>query len=92
RITIDRPPEGWGGAYLKYGIRKTLEIAVVNVGVLLGVARDRTITHARVALGAVAPRTIRSLSAEKCLIGNPADEKTTQKAAEAAAADCQPIS
>jgi len=92
QIIIDRPPPGSGGAYLKYGIRKTLEIGVVNVAVLLGMAEDKTITYARVALGAVAPKTIRSPEAEKCLIGKRPDEKTIKKAAEAAARDCQPIS
>lgn len=91
-IIIERPLPRSGGVYLKYGIRKTLEIGVVNVAVLLRVAGDRTITHARVALGAVAPKTIRSQNAEKCLIGNPPDEKTIERAGEAAAADCQPIS
>lgn len=91
QIIIDRSPPGSGGAYLKYGIRKTLEISVVNVGVLLGMAEDKTITHARVALGSVAPKTIRSQNAEKCLIGNPPDEKTIRRAAEEAARDCQPI-
>jgi carbon-monoxide dehydrogenase medium subunit len=92
RITIDRIPPRSGGAYLKYGIRKALEIAVVNVGVLLTLTRDHTITSARVALGAVAPKTIRAPGAEKCLIGHPPDEKTIKRAAEAAAAECQPIS
>ncbi len=92
RITIDRLPPRTGCAYLKYGIRKTLEISVVNVAVLLSVEKDKTITHARVALGAVAPKTIRSQGAEKCLIGESPDEKTIRRAAEAAAAQCQPIS
>jgi len=92
RVTIDNPPPRSGGAYLKYGIRKTLEIAVVNVGVLLGMGADKTISHARVALGAVAPKTVRSLNAEKTLVGHSPDEKTIKTAAKAAAADCEPIS
>lgn len=92
RIIIHKPPRGSGSAYLKYGIRKTLEIGVVNVGVLLNMAADKTITSARVALGAVAPKTVRSQKAEKCLIGNPPDEKTIKRAAQAAASDCRPIS
>ncbi len=91
-IMINEAPPRCGSVYLKYGIRKTLEISVVNVSVLLGLKKDKTITHARVALGAVAPRTIRSQKAEKCLIGNPPERKTIEKAAEAAAAQCEPIS
>ncbi|NIO04843.1 MAG: xanthine dehydrogenase family protein subunit M [Proteobacteria bacterium] len=92
QITIDKIPPKCGGVYLKYGIRKTLEISVVNVSVLLCLEKDKTIAHARVALGAVSPKTIRSPDTERCLIGNPPDEKTLKKAAEAAAARCQPIS
>jgi CO/xanthine dehydrogenase FAD-binding subunit len=92
RITIDRAPPRSGGAYLKYGIRKTLEIAVVNVGVFLNMAENGTVARARVALGAVGPKTIRSSGAEECLIGSPPDEKTVKRAAEAAAVQCQPIS
>ena len=92
QVIIDRPPPRSGGAYLKYGIRKTLEIGVVNVAVLLCLDKDKTITHARVALGAVAPRTIRATSAEKCLMDKKPDEKTIRGAAEAAVNDCQPIS
>jgi carbon-monoxide dehydrogenase medium subunit len=92
RITIERLPPRNGCAYFKYGIRKTLEISVVNVAVLLSIEKDKTIAHARVALGAVAPRTIRSQDTEKCLMGKSPDEKTIRRAAEAAAAHCQPIS
>jgi CO/xanthine dehydrogenase FAD-binding subunit len=92
QIIIDSPPPRSGGAYLKYGIRKTLEISVVNVSVLLALGNGGRITHARVALGAVAPRTIRSENAERCLIGNRTDETTIQRAGEAAAGDAQPIS
>jgi carbon-monoxide dehydrogenase medium subunit len=91
RVTIDRVPPRSGSAYTKYGIRKALEIGVVNVAVLLAMAENGTVTHARVALGAVAPRTIRSPKAEKCLIGHAPDEKTIKSAAKAAAAECQPI-
>jgi carbon-monoxide dehydrogenase medium subunit len=91
-IMVDRPPSRSGGAYLRYGIRKTLEIGVVNVAVFLCLDRDKTITHARIALGAVAPRTIRATSAEEHLVGKRVDEKRIKGAAEAAINDCRPIS
>jgi len=90
-VIIDRPPPQSTGVYLKYGIRKTLEIGVVNVAVLLSLAKDRTVTRVRVALGAVAPRTIRASGAEKCLMGRKPGEKTIREAARAAVNDCQPI-
>jgi CO/xanthine dehydrogenase FAD-binding subunit len=91
QVVIDRPPPRSGGAYLKYGIRKTLEIGVVNVAALLSLDKDGTVIHVRVALGAVAPMTIRATSAEKCLMGKKPDERTIQGAAKAAVNDCQPI-
>jgi len=91
-IIVDRSPPRSGGAYLKYGIRKALEISVVNVAVLLCLDKDKTITHARVALGAVAPRAIRARSAEERLMGKRPDERTIKGAAETAVNDCQPIS
>lgn len=92
RITIDRIEAPGTGVYLKYGIRKTLEIGLVNVAVHLGLAEGQTVKDARIALGAVAPKTIRSPDAEQCLIGHRPDEETIQRAAKAAAAQCQPIS
>jgi len=91
QVIIDRPSPRSGGAYLKYGIRKTLEIGVVNAAVLLSLDKNGTVTHVRVALGAVAPRTIRAASAEQCLTGKKPDEKTIREAAKAAVNDCQPI-
>ena len=91
-IIIDRPLPGSGGAYCTFGIRKTLEIGVVNVAVFLALGTDGMINHARVALGAVAPKTFRSRNTEKGLIGNRPDKGTIKRAAEAAARDCRPIS
>jgi len=91
-ITVDSPPPVSGAGYMKLGIRKTLEISIVNVVSFLSLDdRDGTIRAARVVLGAVAPTPIRAPSAEKALIGERPSHALFMKAGEAAARDCRPI-
>jgi carbon-monoxide dehydrogenase medium subunit len=85
-------PDLTGSAYIKLGMRKTLEISLVNVAVMISLEeKNRTIKEARVALGAVAPTPMRALSAEKLLIGSLPDESLVAKAAAEAAKESRPI-
>jgi CO/xanthine dehydrogenase FAD-binding subunit len=77
-VLVPPPPAGTKKVYIKHGRRKAMELATV------GVAVTRTPTEVRIALGAVAPTVIRARNAEKI--------KDIDKAAEAAAAECTPIS
>ncbi len=88
RITPDS--ERHGGAYLKLGIRETLEISIVNVASYIGMNGD-TINSARIVLGAVAPTPIRARSAEDVLRGERPSEALFEEAARAAAQDARPI-
>jgi len=91
-ISVDSPPPVSGAGYMKLGIRKTLEISIVNVASFLSLEdRHQTIRAARVVLGAVASTPIRALSAEKALIGEKPSDALFMKAGEAAARDCRPI-
>ncbi|RJX34872.1 MAG: xanthine dehydrogenase family protein subunit M [Desulfarculus sp.] len=91
-VVIPRPGLGGGGAYLKLGLRRAMEISLVNVAAFLQLAPDgRTIAQARVALGAVAPTPILSPRAAQALIGQRAGDKLFAAAAEAAARDARPI-
>ena len=66
RIVFPRPEPGTGGGFEKLGLRRALEIAIVNVAAVLTLEADgKTIKSARIALGAVAPTPIRSPQAEK---------------------------
>jgi carbon-monoxide dehydrogenase medium subunit len=92
RILLKHPPAGSGASYLKLGIRKATEIAIVNVATFIALDDEgNSIKSARVVLGAVAPAPIRALSAEKNLVGERPDENLFSKAAESAVADTQPI-
>ncbi len=92
RILLKQPSPVSGACYLKLGIRKATEIAIVNVAtlILLDGGGD-AIKSARVVLGAVAPVPIRARSAEDILKGERPDENLFSKAAEAAVTDTRPI-
>lgn len=90
-IRIPAPPPSTGKAYLKYGRRAQMELATVGVAVTLGVAQGRC-TAARIVLAAVAPTPLRAWRAEALLLGSALDDSTLRACAQAAAADCHPIS
>jgi carbon-monoxide dehydrogenase medium subunit len=91
-VVMDRPPDFSGSGYIKLGLRKALEISIVNVASFIALdGKDGSITSARVALGAVAPVPMRAVSAEKVLVGEKPGETLFEKAGEAAADDSKPI-
>jgi len=89
-IVIKKPPENSGSAYIKLGVRETLEISIVNVAVSLTLDNG-AIKDARVVLGSVAPTPVRAPSAEKALIGEKPSDALFAKAGEAASSDARPI-
>ena len=91
-IYMDTPPPWSGGAYIKLGARKTLEISMVNVAVLLTLQEpDGPIVDARIALGAVAPTPVRAFAAEELVIGEKPSEELFQRAGEVGVGMCSPI-
>lgn len=91
-LVMDAPAEGTGWGYEKLGLRKALEISLVNVAAMLTLDSDgKTIKSARVALGAVAPTPILAPSAAQALAGQTAGEELFAAAGEKAAADARPI-
>lgn len=80
----------YGGAYIKLGTRKAMDIAIINVAVYLGV-RDGRVTDARIALGSVAPTPFRATEAEAALNGRAPTAAVVQEAARAARAAARPI-
>jgi len=91
-IDIETPPPWSGGAYIKLGPRKALEISMVNVAALLTLeSPDGPITNARIALGAVAPTPVRAFAAEQLLIGEKPSEELFQRAGEVGVGMCSPI-
>lgn len=91
-INMETPPPWSGGAYIKLGARKTLEISMVNVAALITLlSPDGPISDARIALGAVAPTPVRAYAAEEFLIGQQPSEELFQKAGEVGVGLCSPI-
>ena len=88
-----RKPGGYSGSgYEKLGVRRTLEISLVNVAAFLSMDDpDGPIREARIVLGAVAPKPVRAPSAEKALVGEKPTESLFVRAGEAAIGDCSPI-
>jgi carbon-monoxide dehydrogenase medium subunit len=80
-------------AFIKAGRRKAMEISVVCVAARLTLDAGRgRCAEARIALGAVAPRTVRARGAERALEGQPLTPEVIRRAGELALADCDPIS
>ncbi len=91
-ILLPLPPPNSVGTYLKLGRRKSVDLSVVNVAVLLTLdPKSGICERARIALGAVAPTSIRAKETEKTLEGNLLDEGIIRKAGDCAKQECSPI-
>ncbi|MCL5962584.1 MAG: FAD binding domain-containing protein, partial [Chloroflexi bacterium] len=77
--------------YMKYGLRKSMDIAVVGVAVWLKL-EEKFCLEARVALGAVAPTPMRAPEAEAALQGKELSTEVIDRAALLASKECRPIS
>ncbi len=92
-ILIPIPPAGATGTFIKLGRRKSLDLAVVSVAVLLHLdPLTKCCNWVRIALGAVAPTAIRAKETEKFLCGKILHEETIREAGAKAQEECHPIS
>ncbi len=92
QVLLRKPQPASGAAYIKLGLRKTLEIPLVSVAVYIGLdSQDGSIQTARVVLGAVAPTPIRAPSAEKVLLGEKPSDALFEGAGNEAANNSRPI-
>ena len=87
-----RPKSGWVADYEKLGLRKAMEIAIVNVCVAMAMDEHKRCSGIRIALGAVAPTPIRARKAEKVLKDQKITPQLIQRCAEAAVKETNPIS
>lgn len=91
-VNFETPPPWSGGAYLKLGARKTLEISMVNVATLITLqSHDGPIIDARIALGAVAPTPVRAYAAEDFIMGREPSVDLFKHAGEMGVGMCSPI-
>jgi len=78
-------------AFIKLGKRRSMAISIVNVGTRLSRAEDRTVSAARIVLGAVAPTPLRAFSAESVLTGQNLSAEVINQAAQRASEEISPI-
>ena len=90
-FAMPKPPPRSGDAYLRFIPRTEMDIAVVGAGVALTLGEDGVCTHARLGLGAVAPRPLLVEEGAKALIGTRVDDEALAALAAAASAACDPI-
>lgn len=82
------------GVFIKLGLRRAQAISVVNVAVIVTreeTAPDAPVTHAAIALGAVAPVVVRATAAESFLVGKPLHKASIAEAARLAVTAATPI-
>jgi carbon-monoxide dehydrogenase medium subunit len=89
-VSVPPQPDGARWAYLKYSIRP-LDFAIVGVAARVVLAQDGTVAEARIGLNGAANRTLRATEAEAVLAGERPDGELLRRAADAAAAQSQPI-
>jgi xanthine dehydrogenase small subunit len=83
-------PQGYS-VYIKYGRRRANTPSVVAVAVQVMVGTDGICSNIRIALGSAGPFALRARQAEATLVGQPLDTKNINAAAEAAMAECNPL-
>lgn len=89
---IPTPKPGTASYYKKYAIRGDTETSLVGVACTLTLNRDGSISEALISLGAVAPKPIRAITAEKMLIGKKLTTDLIEQVGELASFECMPIS
>ncbi len=90
-FVMPKPPARSGDAYLRFIPRTEMDIAVVGAGVALTLDEAGVCTHARLGLGAVAPRPLLVEAGAEALIGTRVDDDALANLAAAASAACDPI-
>jgi len=89
-ILLPAPPPGMKSTYRKVRARQSWDFALAGAAVALTM-RDATVEAARIVLSGVAPVPWRVPAAEQALAGRRLDAKTIAAAANAAAANAEPM-
>lgn len=85
------PPAGWRSVYLKLRRRGSFDFPILGVAVALRFAADRTVTEARITLGAVASHPVEATEAAAQLVGQPLSPELIDAVAVAAAKRAKPL-
>jgi xanthine dehydrogenase YagS FAD-binding subunit len=89
-VAVPGVPAGARQVFSKFTIRKPVDFAIASVAAVVCVG-EGVCTHARVALGGVAPVPVRARRAEEALLGKALDERSAAQAAAAAVAGAKPL-
>ncbi|HZU21069.1 MAG TPA: FAD binding domain-containing protein [Gaiellaceae bacterium] len=89
-VDVPAPPPGAGSAYVRLEYRRQMEIAVVGATCVAALDGGR-VSHARVAITALAPTVVRVSEAETALVGSDGGAEAALAAGEAAARAAAPI-
>lgn len=91
-IKIPLPAVPSAAYLIKYGNRRSLYIAVLNIAINIGVSAAGVVEHARIALGCVGPTVFLAKSAEAVLQGKQLDQQSIAAAARLTQEEATPIS
>ncbi len=90
-VSFPAPGPGTATAFLKAGRRRAMEISVTCVAACLTLDTEGRCVDAHIALGAVAPTTMRARAAERVLAGQRPMGDALREAGRVAAAECEAI-
>lgn len=90
-VAVPAQPAGTGSCYVRLEYRRQMEIAVVGATAVVALDGGR-VTHARIAITALAPTIRRVPDAEAALAGSDGGRAAAEAAAQAAAQAASPIS
>jgi len=90
-ILVPIPPQGSGGAYLKFE-RRAGDFAVASIGVQLTLDQKGNCGDIVIAMGAVGVTALRAEKAEALLSNQPISDDLLKEAASVASAECDPFS
>lgn len=90
-VELPALPPGARATYKKFLPGTLDDYATVSVAAVLATGPDGSCTHARIALGGVAPVPLRAREAERSLLGRRPDDTAIREAAALAAAATDPI-
>jgi carbon-monoxide dehydrogenase medium subunit len=90
-ILVPRMAPGTSGVYIKHAPRGPIDLAIVNITVLMTMEPGQSICRdARIVLGAVAPTPLRARKAEDLLKGHRIDSALIRQAAQTASDEAHP--
>ncbi|MDP2644276.1 MAG: FAD binding domain-containing protein [Desulfobacterales bacterium] len=89
-VQVPLPPDNSRQTFHKYRLREQVDFAIVSIGSVIGVTDGRC-THAKIALGAVAPTPVRATGAENLILGKSIDADLAEAAARAAVTGAKPL-